>query len=83
MCYCRPWAFWEDNFNRSYAFTGDSIQAMAKVDSGKTVSDFMDMEIAKKMSIRASLSFAKWRDNLINIIDTPVFLILLVKLWLL
>lgn len=52
-------------------FTGDSIQAMAKVDSGKTVSDFMDMEIAKKMSIRASLSFAKWRDNLINIIDTP------------
>lgn len=52
-------------------FTGGSIPVMGKVDNGKTVSDYLDMEIAKKISIRASLSYTNWRDCLINIIDTP------------
>ena len=41
------------------------------VDSGKTVSDYTEEEIARKISVHASLSSFKWDDRQINIIDTP------------
>ena len=39
--------------------------------SGKTVSDYTEEEIDRKISIHASLSYAMWGGNKINILDTP------------
>ena len=41
------------------------------VDSGKTVSDFTEEEISRKISVHASLQSFKWDSSQINIIDTP------------
>lgn len=41
------------------------------VDSGKTTSDFTEEEIARKISVHASLASFKWDDRQINILDTP------------
>ena len=41
------------------------------VESGKTTSDFTEEEIARKISVHASLSSFKWEDRQINILDTP------------
>ena len=57
--------------NEAILFSGQSIQQMGKVDNGKTVSDYHEQEIAKKMSIKSSISFTKWNNTLINVIDTP------------
>src|SRR4030042_2202583 len=52
-------------------FTGHTIPILGKVDQGKSVSDFTEQEISKKISIRTSLSYTEWNNTLINIIDTP------------
>lgn len=57
--------------NEAILFTSNVIPAMGKVDEGKTVSDYLDQEIDKKMSIQSALSYVEWKDSLINIIDTP------------
>ena len=41
------------------------------VQSGKTVSDYTDEEIQRKMSIYSSLSSLKWDGKTINLLDTP------------
>jgi len=41
------------------------------VESGKTVSDWTDEEIARTISVHASLSHLSWKDTKINILDTP------------
>jgi elongation factor G len=41
------------------------------VDSGRTVSDFTEEEIEKKISIHSSLTNVIWKDTKINIFDTP------------
>ena len=57
--------------NEAILFSGHSIPEMGTVDNGKTISDFDEQEIARKMSIHTSLSFIEWNNTLINIIDTP------------
>jgi len=52
-------------------FTGQTIPLMGKVENGKTVSDYNEQEIAKKISIRSSICHTQWRNILMNIIDTP------------
>lgn len=47
------------------------IQRAETVDSGKTVSDYTQEEIERKISIYASLSHLQWKDKTINIWDTP------------
>ena len=59
------------SLNEAILFTGHSTPVLGKVDSGKSVSDYTEQEIAKKMSIKLSLSYTEWNNTLINIIDTP------------
>jgi len=57
--------------NEALLFSSHQISSMGSVDNGKTVSDYDEQEIAKKMSIRSSISFLEWNNTLVNIIDTP------------
>ncbi len=59
------------SLNEAILFTGHSIPAMGRVDNGKSVSDYSEQEIAKKMSIKLTLSYTEWNNTLINVIDTP------------
>ena len=52
-------------------FNAGVIQKAETVDSGRTVSDFTEEEIEKKISIHSSLTNVIWKDTKINIFDTP------------
>ena len=54
-------------------FNGGVIDRQGKVLDGTTVSDFDEMERARKMSIYASCSYLMWKDVKINLIDLPGF----------
>ncbi len=54
-------------------FNGGSIERVGKVESGTTVSDFDEQEIARKMSISLSLSYTNWKGVKLNLIDVPGF----------
>src|SRR3989475_2998552 len=47
------------------------INRFGKVDDGTTVTDFDEEEIARKHTLSASLAYAEWNKNKINLIDTP------------
>lgn len=44
---------------------------MGKVDEGNTVSDYEAEEIRRKVSINTSIIPIEWKENKINLIDTP------------
>jgi elongation factor G len=50
---------------------GGAIPKAERIETGKTVSDFTEEEIARKISVHASLSHIMWKDCKINILDTP------------
>ena len=50
---------------------GGAIDRMGKVADGTTVSDFDELEKAKKMSIYTSCSYVNWKDVKINLLDLP------------
>jgi elongation factor G len=52
-------------------FSGGSIPKPETIDSGKTVSDYSEQEIQRKISIHAALGYVAWQDKKINFIDTP------------
>ena len=52
-------------------FTGGKIPKAETIESGKTVSDYAEEEIEKKISIYSSLSFIEWNNKKLNFIDTP------------
>src|SRR5512142_44421 len=52
-------------------FQGGAISKPETVDSGKTVSDYGEDEIARKISIHASLSHASVKGVKVNFLDTP------------
>src|SRR5947208_12308435 len=47
------------------------VNRFGKVDEGTTVTDYDEEEIARKHTLSASLAFAEWNKQKINIIDTP------------
>jgi elongation factor G len=47
------------------------INRFGKVDDGTTVTDFDEEEILRKHTLSASLAFAEWSKQKINLIDTP------------
>ncbi len=51
--------------------TGGAIPKAERVETGRTVSDFTEEEIARKISIHMSLTHTAWKDVKINILDTP------------
>src|SRR5512140_819010 len=50
---------------------GGAIPKAERVETGKTVSDFTEEEISRKISVHASLSHLTWKGAKINILDTP------------
>ncbi len=52
-------------------FLGGVIPKPETVESGKTVSDYSNEEISRKISIHASLTNINWESTKINIFDTP------------
>ncbi|MDC7218552.1 MAG: elongation factor G [Spirochaetales bacterium] len=52
-------------------FNAGVISRAETVESGRTVSDFTEEEIEKKMSIHSSLSHFDWKGTKINLFDTP------------
>ena len=48
-----------------------AIPRAERVETGRTVSDFTEEEIARKISIHASLSHLTWKDHKVNLLDTP------------
>jgi elongation factor G len=47
------------------------INRFGKVDDGTTVTDFDEEEIARKHTLSASVAYAEWNRQKINLIDTP------------
>ncbi len=52
-------------------FNGGVIDRMGKVPDGTTVSDYDDLEKAKKMSIYTSVSNLTWKGVKVNLLDLP------------
>ncbi|MBN2051186.1 MAG: elongation factor G [Spirochaetales bacterium] len=52
-------------------FTAGAISRAETVESGKTVSDYTDEEIERKISIHTALTHLTWNDTKINLLDTP------------
>jgi elongation factor G len=47
------------------------VNRFGKVDEGTTVTDYDEEEIARKHTLSASLAYAEWNKQKINVIDTP------------
>ena len=47
------------------------INRFGKVDDGTTVTDFDEEEVARKHTLSASVAYAEWNKQKINLIDTP------------
>ncbi len=52
-------------------YTAGKLTVAATVESGKTVSDFADVELDHNMSIYTSLLHLEWKQRHVNILDTP------------
>ncbi|HWF85040.1 MAG TPA: elongation factor G [Vicinamibacterales bacterium] len=48
-----------------------AINRFGTVDEGTTITDFDEEEIARKHTLSASLAYAEWNRQKINLIDTP------------
>jgi elongation factor G len=55
----------------SLLFSAGVISRAESIESGKTVCDFTDEEIANGLSIHTALAHANWLDHKINLLDTP------------
>ena len=47
------------------------VNRFGKVDEGTAVTDYDEEEIARKHTLAASLAFAEWNKQKVNLIDTP------------
>jgi len=52
-------------------FAAGTIAKPETIESGKTVSDYADEEIERKISVHTSLSFIEHKGKKLNILDTP------------
>ena len=52
-------------------FAGGTISRPETIASGKTVSDYTDEEIERKVSVHLSMGYSEIQDKLINVFDTP------------
>src|SRR6187455_1358069 len=52
-------------------FDAGMVNRLGKVDEGNTVTDYDEEEVSRKHTLSASLAYAEWNKNKINLIDTP------------
>lgn len=55
-------------------FNSGATTRLGKVEEGNTVSDYEEEEINRTISINASLVPVEWKDNKINVVDTPGYI---------
>lgn len=58
----------------SLSFTAKATPRLGKVDNGSSIFDSRTDEKKHKMTISTHLGFCEWKDNKINVLDTPGFL---------
>lgn len=54
-------------------YTGGATQRLGRVDDGSATTDYDEEEVARQMSISASLANVEWNKVKLNLIDTPGF----------
>ena len=54
-------------------YTAGATPRFGRVDDGSAITDYDDEEMARKMSITASLAYVEWDGTKINFVDTPGF----------
>jgi elongation factor G len=54
-------------------YTAGATPRFGRVDDGSTITDYDEEEIARRMSIGATLAHVEWGKTKINILDTPGF----------
>ena len=52
-------------------FDAGMVNRLGRVDEGTTVTDYDEEEIGRKHTLSASLAYAEWNKQKINLIDTP------------
>ncbi len=52
-------------------YLSGSVRSLGRVDDGSAHTDFMDVERARGISVRAASAFLTWKGQKINLIDTP------------
>jgi elongation factor G len=52
-------------------FDAGVTSRLTKVDKGNTITDYDPEEIERKISINSSPCFVEWKENKLNLIDTP------------
>jgi elongation factor G len=57
----------------AFIFNTGAISRLGKVDEGNTVADYTQEEIKRKSTVNTSLISCEWKDNKINLLDTPGF----------
>jgi elongation factor G len=50
---------------------GGAIPKAERVETGRTVSDFTEEEISRKISVHLAIGHLAWKDRKINVLDTP------------
>ncbi len=54
-------------------YTAGASARLTRVDEGNTPTDFDEEEVARKITISASVAPVEWKKNKINLVDTPGF----------
>ena len=52
-------------------FASGAINRMGEVEKGTTVADFDEEEMSRHISLNLALAPVEWKDNKINVLDTP------------
>src|ERR671912_2498166 len=52
-------------------FDAGAVNRFGRVDDGTTVTDYDEEEILRKHTLSASMAYAEWNKQKINLIDTP------------
>lgn len=52
-------------------YLGGATRKMGSVDSGSTITDFLEIEKERGISVRSACTSFMWKDMQINLIDTP------------
>jgi len=59
------------SLSEAILFNSKTINKLGKVLDGSTVTDYEPDEIERKITLSSSIAFCEWKNNKLNIIDTP------------
>jgi len=62
-----------------FLFNAGVTTRLGRVEDGTTTTDFDADEVERKHSISAAMAYVEWKNNKINLLDTPGFGIFLME----